>query len=236
MAELIVNKGEILPDTFPEGIASQEWIEAGYKMHKEIWWKVLQTLEIPDGFVDTSGTQTLGKNWQALVPQVSSWISIIDKTQDPLLVYCTDILIPYLEWIHDLKWKIQKISDFINFIWTNPGFRDRTSEEDPLLLWEVFKKQWAVCRHKSLMLKIVCDDMWIESWIRWWFIFQSWEYIRHLWNEVRIEGEWYVIDNAFQKQLWIFKYKNSNHDYYIREWRSFISLQNIWEWKKSDHN
>jgi len=233
MAGLIINKRSILPDTFPTGITSQEWIEAGYRMHEEIWWQILQTLTIPDGLVDTNGTQTLGKNGQILVPKVSVWTSIISKTQDPLLIYCTETLIPYLKWISDLQWKVQKISDFVNFVWINPGFIDRTFEDNPLLLWEVFQKKWAVCRHKTLIFKIICDDLCIESWMRGWFILQNWEYIRHLWNEVCIDGDWYVVDNAFQKNIWIFKYQDSNHEYYIRDWKKFISLREIWEWKIS---
>ena len=232
MPDLIIDRKQILPDNFPQPKISDIWIEAWYQMHEEIWWKTLGILEIPDWFVDTNGTLSLGKNWQIYVPEVDTWIAVVNKKEDPLLHYCLDTLVPHIRWLESISLQIKKLSAFINFIWINPGFIDSTNEEKPLLLWEVFKKQWAVCRHKSLIFKIICDELWIESWIRGWFVIQDWDYTRHLWNEVYIDWEWFVVDNAYQKEKWAFKYGDVENTYCIRDWKKFTHLVDIWEWNK----
>lgn len=231
MSSLTLNKDEILPDDFPSSTPSVKWVEAGYQMHEYIWWRILHTLEIQDWFVDTNGTREIWKNWQPRTSNIEWWLSIVNKWEDPLLIFCTTVLIPYLKWIKWTKSQLEKISAFINFIGTNPWFQDKTGEKASMLLWEVFKQQWAVCRHKSLIFKIICDELGIQSWIRWWFVLQNWNYTRHLWNEVNINGEWFIVDNAFQKERWLFKYSDIQHTYHIREWKEFVWMEEIWEWK-----
>jgi len=50
-----------------------------------------------------------------------------------------------------------------------------------------------------------------------------------MWNEVYIEWQWYIIDNAHHKEKDSFKYNEVPNTYFIREWKWFRNLEDIWE-------
>jgi len=118
MSSLSIDKSQIFEESFPKPLVSDSWIVQWFDMHNRIWWEILNTDKIPNGLVDVNGVNKLGKNGQPIVTNVDKWATIIDKDNDPLLKYCLETLIPYLNSFDDIDLKIKKISSFINFIWS----------------------------------------------------------------------------------------------------------------------
>lgn len=67
-------------------------------------------------------------------------------------------------------------------------------------LWDIMEEWAAVCRHRSLLVKVLCEELGIEVAIRKWMLqYQDGKFVKHAWNEIKINGEWLVSDVTFVK-------------------------------------
>ena len=66
-------------------------------------------------------------------------------------------------------------------------------------LGDIFTSSWAVCRHRSLLFHILWKEIWLDVAMRKWHVKVDWGFGKHAWNEVKIDGKWYVIDTTYIK-------------------------------------
>lgn len=121
----------------------------------------------------------------------------VDRNNDP-------ILWKYIESIRTLRSisnESERARAMLRFVFEKAdkyGWEKAMELSDKLFgiknLWKVFQEWAAVCRHRSLMIQVLWQELWLEVAIRKWVAMLGDNIFGHSWNEIKINGKWQVID------------------------------------------